>query len=145
MQLHTISSKTKQKTKKHIGRGGKRGTTSGRGTKGQKARSGHKIRPEIRDIIKRIPKLRGRGKHSFVGHAKEIFSFDLDFVSNHFEAGQTVNARSLRLKNFIPNQKTKPEIKILGSGALKKKLVFEGLLYSASAREKIKEAGGTVK
>jgi large subunit ribosomal protein L15 len=47
-----------------VARGGKRGKTAGRGTKGQKARAGHKIRPEIRDVIKRIPKMRGRGKNS---------------------------------------------------------------------------------
>ena len=44
-----------------VGRGGKRGKTSGRGGKGQTARAGNKRRPELRDFIKRIPKLRGRG------------------------------------------------------------------------------------
>ena len=48
-----------------VGRGGKRGKTSGRGTKGQNARAGRKKRPEMRDFIKRIPKLRGRGKSPF--------------------------------------------------------------------------------
>ena len=47
-----------------MGRGGTRGKTAGRGTKGQNARAGRKKRPELRDIIKRIPKLRGRGKSS---------------------------------------------------------------------------------
>lgn len=47
-----------------VGRGGKRGKTSGKGTKGQNARAGRKKRPEIRDFIKRFPKLRGRGKNS---------------------------------------------------------------------------------
>ena len=61
MQLHTLKSKTKRKRSAQVGRGGTRGKTSGRGTKGQNARSGHKKRPEIRDTIKRIPKLRGRG------------------------------------------------------------------------------------
>ncbi|HVY35840.1 MAG TPA: uL15 family ribosomal protein, partial [Candidatus Paceibacterota bacterium] len=55
---------TKNKKKKTVGRGSKRGKTSGRGTKGQKARAGHRIRPHIRDIIKKLPKLRGRGKNS---------------------------------------------------------------------------------
>src|SRR3990167_4622491 len=49
----------KHKKKKRVGRGGKRGTTSGRGTKGQKSRAGHRIRPAIRDLLIRIPKLRG--------------------------------------------------------------------------------------
>lgn len=63
MQFHTLQSKTKRKTSKQVGRGGTRGKTSGRGTKGQNARAGHKNRPELRDVIKRIPKLRGRGKN----------------------------------------------------------------------------------
>lgn len=64
MQFHTLKSKTKRKHSKLVGRGGTRGKTSGRGTKGQNARAGHKKRPEIRDFIKRVPKLRGRGKSS---------------------------------------------------------------------------------
>ena len=64
MQFHNLTSKTKRKHARQVGRGGTRGKTSGRGTKGQNARSGRKKRPEMRDIIKRIPKLRGRGKSS---------------------------------------------------------------------------------
>ena len=62
MQFHTLKAKTKRKYARQVGRGGTRGKTSGRGTKGQNARAGHKKRPELRDFIKRIPKLRGRGK-----------------------------------------------------------------------------------
>lgn len=65
MQFHNLKSKTKRKYPKQVGRGGTRGKTSGRGTKGQNARAGHKKRPELRDVIKRVPKLRGRGKSSF--------------------------------------------------------------------------------
>lgn len=64
MQFHNLIAKTKRKYAKQVGRGGTRGKTSGRGTKGQNARAGRKKRPEMRDIIKRIPKLRGRGKSS---------------------------------------------------------------------------------
>jgi ribosomal protein L15 len=62
MQLNNLIPKTKNKKTMIVGRGGKRGKTSGRGGKGQTARAGNKRRPEIRDFIKRIPKLRGRGK-----------------------------------------------------------------------------------
>ncbi len=51
----------KEKSKKRVGRGGKRGTYSGRGIKGQKSRAGRKMRPAIRDLIQRTPKLRGVG------------------------------------------------------------------------------------
>ncbi|MEK7194527.1 MAG: uL15 family ribosomal protein [Patescibacteria group bacterium] len=64
MQSHNLKSKTKRTRSKQVGRGGTRGKTSGRGTKGQNARAGRKKRPEIRDFIKRFPKLRGRGKSS---------------------------------------------------------------------------------
>jgi len=64
MQFHTLKGKTKRKRSRQVGRGGTRGKTAGRGTKGQNARAGRKKRPELRDIIKRVPKLRGRGKSS---------------------------------------------------------------------------------
>lgn len=64
MQLHLLKRKTPNKKSKQVGRGGTRGKTSGRGTKGQNARAGRKKRPELRDFIKRVPKLRGRGKNS---------------------------------------------------------------------------------
>jgi len=64
MQFHTLQAKTKRKYARQVGRGGTRGKTAGRGTKGQNARAGRKKRPELRDIIKRVPKLRGRGKSS---------------------------------------------------------------------------------
>ena len=59
MQLHQIQTKNSLKKSKRIGRGGKRGTYSGKGIKGQKSRAGAKIRPEIRDFIKKLHKLRG--------------------------------------------------------------------------------------
>jgi len=64
MQFHNLQARTKRKYARQVGRGGTRGKTAGRGTKGQNARAGRKKRPELRDIIKRIPKLRGRGKSS---------------------------------------------------------------------------------
>lgn len=64
MQFHSLKRKTPNKKSKQVGRGGTRGKTSGRGTKGQNARAGRKKRPELRDFIKRVPKLRGRGKSS---------------------------------------------------------------------------------
>ena len=59
MQLHTLQPTHKSQSKKRIGRGGKRGTYSGRGVKGQGARAGNKIRPGSRDLMQQTPKLRG--------------------------------------------------------------------------------------
>lgn len=56
MQIHQIKPKIRKEPKKRVGRGGKRGTYSGRGSKGQKARAGHRIRPYLRDVIKKLPK-----------------------------------------------------------------------------------------
>lgn len=64
MQFHTLKRKNPNKKARQVGRGGTRGKTAGRGTKGQNARAGRKKRPEIRDTIKRVPKLRGRGVSS---------------------------------------------------------------------------------
>ncbi len=59
MQIHNLKRTHKNKGDRLVGRGGRRGKTAGRGGKGQTARSGNKRRPELRDIIKRLPKNRG--------------------------------------------------------------------------------------
>lgn len=59
MQIHNLKRLHKNKGDRQIGRGGRRGKTAGRGGKGQTARAGNKRRPELRDIIKRLPKNRG--------------------------------------------------------------------------------------
>ena len=59
MQIHSIKREHPNKKARQVGRGGTRGKTSGRGGKGQTARAGNKRRPQLRDIIKKLPKLRG--------------------------------------------------------------------------------------
>lgn len=59
MQIHNLKREHKNKKDRIVGRGGKHAKTSGRGGKGQTARAGNKRRPELRDIIKKLPKLRG--------------------------------------------------------------------------------------
>ncbi|MBI2010965.1 MAG: hypothetical protein HYS89_01915 [Candidatus Colwellbacteria bacterium] len=61
MQLHQIQPTHKTPRGKRIGRGGKRGTYSGRGIKGQRSRAGRRIKPATRELIQRLPKLRGAG------------------------------------------------------------------------------------
>jgi ribosomal protein L15 len=72
MQFHSLKRKTPNKKSRQVGRGGTRGKTSGRGTKGQNARAGRKKRPELRDFIKRVPKLRGRGKSGLKSIQKKL-------------------------------------------------------------------------
>lgn len=148
MELHNLKRKNSNKKSKLVGRGGKRGKTSGRGTKGQKARAGHKIRPEIRDIIKRLPKKRGYGKN----RAKSVNSglvkplvINLSILETNFSNGESVNPRILVDKKLAKRYKGKiPKIKILGTGEIKKKISFSGFLFSSSAKEKIEKAGGSV-
>ena len=59
MQLQELKPIHKKKQRKRVGRGGKRGTYAGRGLKGQRARAGRRLKPAIRELIKRYPKLRG--------------------------------------------------------------------------------------
>ena len=78
MQLHQIKPKNINRSKKRIGRGGKRGTFSGKGAKGQLSRAGRKLRPELREIVKKIPKKRGYDFKSFRIKPQIVNLKDLD-------------------------------------------------------------------
>ncbi len=143
MQLHQISTTKKQKTKRRVGRGGKRGTYSGRGIKGQKSRSGRKLRPEWRDALKRIPKRRG---YRFKSIAAKPQILNLGQLNNLFKENDLVTVSVLLNKGLANRIKGKtPEIKILGDGELNKKLDFKGIKLSKAAKAKIEKAGGTIK
>lgn len=148
MQLHQLQPKTIQKTAKRVGRGGKRGKTSGKGGKGQTARAGGRPRPEMRDIIKRIPKLRGFGKNRArtVNNERALPTvINLATLNTVFESGDTVSPQTLVARKVLRTQSgTAPMIKILGNGELTKKITLSGCLYSTSAKEKIEKAGGSV-
>ena len=136
MQFHQLRVKTNFRRGQRIGRGGKRGTTSGRGTKGQKARAGHKIRPAIRDIIKKLPKLRGYKFKSFRPGPVILNLKDLD---KHLESGETVSPETLLKKGLINKIKGQvPKVKILGTGQTIKKFTFKDVLLSQSVRERTK-------
>lgn len=149
MQLHNLKRKNENKKSVSVGRGGKRGKTSGRGTKGQGARAGRKIRPEIRDMIKRIPKLRGRGKNSNLSIETKPLTISLSAIEKAYEAGNTVNPQTLIEKNIVSLYKGRiPKVKILApkkDEAFSKKLSFENVLLSASVKALVEKAGGEVK
>jgi large subunit ribosomal protein L15 len=145
MQIHQIKRKTKNKKRMIVARGGTRGKTAGRGTKGQKARSGHKIRPEIRDMIKRIPKLRGRGKNSNLSISDKPITINLMSLEAKFKNGDTVSRQTLIEKKIISNRNGKmPQVKILGVGDLTKKITLKGISVSESVKAKIEKAGGAI-
>jgi large subunit ribosomal protein L15 len=147
MQLHSFSPRTKNRKGLYIGRGGKRGKTSGRGTKGQSARAGHKIRPEMRDIIKKIPKRRGYGKNrarTVRTNRIPVSVVNLGTLEAAYAAGETVSPPSLLAKGLVRRAKGRaPVVKILGTGALSKALTVRGVALSVSARAAITAAGGT--
>lgn len=133
MQLHQLKPKIKLKTKKRVGRGGKRGTYSGRGIKGQKARAGRKIRPELRDFIKKIPKKRG---YRFKAKPKPQI-VNLQDLEKYFNEGEVVSPETLFKKGLIAKVK-KEGVKILGKGKLTKKLEIKDCKMSESAKKSFK-------
>lgn len=145
MQIHELKRKTPNKKSRRVGRGGLRGKTSGRGHKGQMQHGGHGVRAEIRDQIKKIPKLRGRGKNSNTPNNLENVAVNLATLEAYFSAGETVSPLTLKEKGIIDGARArKSDVKILGNGILTKKLIIEGCLVSSSAQEKISSAGGSV-
>ncbi|MEK7463836.1 MAG: 50S ribosomal protein L15 [Patescibacteria group bacterium] len=146
MQHHNLIPKTKNKKTMLVGRGGKRGKTSGRGGKGQTARAGHKSRPELRDFIKRIPKLRGRGVNQNKSPNEKPTIVNLDAIEAVFESGAIISPATLIEKKTISTQDGKiPQVKILGTGELTKKFTIEKCIISKQAKAKVEKAGGSVK
>jgi len=157
MNLNQLKSKTKRKKAKRVGRGGKRGTFSGGGTKGQKSRAGASVRPGFRGGDNRIwqlfPKKRGASKKpgSKASHKKHRFFrlrhekpvvFNLGFF-NQFTEEELINLELLNKKGFLSNSEIK--VKVLGDGELKRKIDFQGLEFSKSARRKLAKVGGAIK
>lgn len=117
------------------------GKTSGKGHKGQKARSGGSIRLGFEGgqmpLIRRLPK-RGFSNSAFHQNYAIVNLADL----NGFKAGTVVNEKLLRESKLVRGDVA--GIKILGEGELKHALTIEADKVSASAREKIDKAGGTI-
>jgi len=142
MQLNSIKREHPNKKARSVGRGGTRGKTSGRGTKGQTARAGNKRRPELRDIIKKLPKLRG---YKFKSASIKPTVVNIEDL-NVFQAGSTIDSKSLFEKGLIRKVNGNlPNVKILGKGDLNVKLEIVDCLISKEARAKIEKAGGVIK
>lgn len=142
MQTHNLKRAHPNAKTRQIGRGGTRGKTSGRGTKGQNARAGHKKRPEIRDFIKRVPKLRGRGKN--VNTSIELKPVVVNLQSlNIFKDNDVISPATLVKKGVIKTiSRDLPRVKILGTGELTRSLTVKNCQFSASAKLAIEKAGG---
>jgi len=136
MQIHELKV-NKKKDRKRIGRGGKRGTYSGRGMKGQKSRSGAKKDPLFEggrtSLIDRLKKTRGFKS----SHSKKV-NINLDDLEKNFKDGDSVSVKSLMKLKLINKLEAKRGIKILGDGKLTKKLIIDkDILLSKSAKKAI--------
>ncbi len=153
MQSHQLQSNSNHQKSKRVGRGGKRGTYSGHGSKGQKARAGHRIRPGFRGgdnpIWKIFPKQRGATKKVDIKHRYfaiqriKPFPINLDRINMLYNDGETVSPKSLVKKGVISSKKQ--DVKVLSVGQLNKKLNFSGVIFSEAARAKITTGGGVIR
>ena len=135
MQIHNLTSHIRSHPARRIGRGGKRGTYSGRGIKGQKARAGAKFRPEERDTLKRIPKLRGYRFKSFQTRPVVV---SLRVIEEKFPSGSEITPKALLEKGLIRNVRGGlPRVKILGGGHGTKTYSFKNVLLSGTIAGKI--------
>lgn len=142
MQLHELKPIHKLKKRKRIGRGGKRGTYSGRGVKGQRSRAGRKFAPVVRELIKRYPKLRG---YRFKRVTRKPAIINLASLEKKFKSSEKISPEILLEKKLIRRIKGKvPVVKILGKGKLTKKLIIKGCELSKTAKEVIEKAGGKI-
>ena len=151
LNLSNLSPAQPREDRKRVGRGmgSGKGRYSGRGIKGQKSRSGsHKMPAHFEggqtNIYMRIGKLRGATSKDampvgpFRTYTQPVNVRDLD----RFDAGDEVTPETLVSKRLIKNTRT--DVKLLGVGEVTKKLTVRVHAISASAREKIEGAGGTV-
>ena len=128
MQLHTLKTNRKSVRRVRIGRGGKRGSFSGRGIKGQKARAGRRIRPEMRDINKKIPKMRG---YRHTGPKRTMVVVKAVLIAKRFKVGEKVNPKTLIAAGLVSRRSGKtPPIKILGDKSVLKGRVVTGCVFS---------------
>jgi len=141
MRLDTLSAAPgARKDRKRVGRGdGSKGSFSGRGCKGQKSRSGHRMKPGFEGgqlpLVKRLPTLRG-----FTNiYKKEYEVVNVGKLAG-FEAGTVVTAEELVNAGIIGSKDKM--LKILGEGDIKNALTVRADKFSASAKAKIEAAGG---
>ncbi len=145
MRIHTIQPAVGATTpKKRLGRGigSGLGKTSGKGHKGQWARSGGGVRPGFEGgqmpLTRRVP------KRGFNNHFRVVYAVVNVDRLNVFEAGDTVDYETLWANGLIKSVKDAAGLKVLGGGELKVALTVKAHKFSASAKEAIEKAGGTV-
>jgi large subunit ribosomal protein L15 len=152
LNLSNLKPAQPRKDRKRIGRGlgSGKGRYSGRGLKGQKSRAGsHKMRPGFEGgqnpLYMRLGKQRGpysKDAMPMGPHRTSTQPVNVAALEERFDAGAEVTVEALVEKGLIKNTRT--DVKLLGQGELKKKLSITVHAASASAREKVEAAGGTL-
>jgi large subunit ribosomal protein L15 len=144
MKLHDLKPTPGSKKKsKRVGSGisAGQGKTAGRGTKGQNSRSGGGVKPYFEGgqlpLVRRVPHTRGFKNIWRVNY--EVVN--LETLDNKFDAGAEVTPEALVDRGLVQHVE---HVKVLGNGALSKALTVKAHAFSASAKEKIAAAGGTV-
>lgn len=133
----------KNKRKKRLGRGtgSGLGKTSGRGHKGQRSRAGHSQHPTFQGGA--MPMIRRVAKRGFNNrYGKVIGEVNVGDLEANFDAGAEVTAETLKARGLANYRYD--ELKILGKGELTKKLTVSAHRFSASAKEKIENVGGSI-
>jgi len=140
MQIQNLKPRSPRKSTQRVGRGGKRGTYSGKGQKGQSSRAGHKSFSGMRVMFARIPKRRGIGNNVINKHQIDI---SLDSIVKVFNDNSTISPKTLKDNKFI--KALNDSVKIVGSkSTLSKKFTVKGVYLSGGALKQIENAGGTV-
>jgi large subunit ribosomal protein L15 len=139
MQIHELAV-GKKRSKKCIGRGGKRGTYSGRGVKGQKARSGGNVDPLFEGgrttLVQKLKKLRGFKSPHPKKNTVTVGDIDKKFVDGEVISVATLVERGLVRKHVAGNG-----VKIVATGKITKKVTLdEGILLTESAQKMIEKA-----
>lgn len=134
MQIHELKVAARKK-KKVIGRGGKRGTTSGKGTKGQKARSGGNVDPLFEGgrstFSERLKKVRGFK----AVHPKKV-TITLAVLERAFKDGETVSVETLFAKKLVDRKARVAGVKIVSTGTLTKKLKLDEAIFASETARK---------
>ena len=144
MNLNELSPVVAKKARKRIGRGNAsgQGKTAGKGSNGQKSRSGSYIHPKFEGgqlpLVRRVPKI-GFSNYAF---RKDYEIINLVSIEERFEAGATVTPDALVEVGLIKN--TKGLVKILANGELTKKVTVVAHKVSAEAKAKIEAVGGSI-
>lgn len=139
MEIYNLKPTHQNKKRVRIGRGGKRGTYSGKGQKGQKSRAGHRLKSEGMQIILKMPKLKGlknksKQKKPIILRVKDLEKISINSIIN----------KNILFKAGIIKKESDP-VKILDGGDIKKAVTIEKIPVSNGAKIKIEKSGGSIK